>query len=482
MNEASPAPTSSGSWWSRPAGGREVLAVSAPLVVSALSWTVMTFIDRVLLKGVSGEAMAAAFSAGTVWFTVLCMPLGICMYASTFVSQYFGSDQPRRIGPSVWQGVWLAAAASPLLLAVIPLAPWFFGIAGHSQATMEYEIIYFQVLVWGAPAMLFAQSLSSFYSGQGRTNVVMAVDASFACLNLVLDYLWIYGHGGFPAMGIAGAAWATVAALWLKAATYLVLILLRRNREQFATFSGMRFDYKLFRRMLYFGGPSGLQLLLDVAGFTLFIMLVGRLGTVEYEATSMAFSISTLAFMPIWGLAMGAGILVGQHLGENRDHLAARSTWTTLHVALAYMSMISLVYLFAPDVFLCWFFMGENTPARSMEVHDTAVTLLRFVAAYNLLDATLMVFVSAIKGAGDTRFVLYVSLVMASLLGGLSWLAVMHWDFGVYQCWGLITAWIWSLGVIFLLRFLQGKWRSMRVIEEPSAKEAAGVAAEATVA
>ena len=93
----------------------------------------------------------------------------------------------------------------------------------------------------------------------------------------------------------------------------------------------------------------------------------------------------------------------------------------------------------------------------------------RFVAAYNLLDATLMIFVGAIKGAGDTRFLMCVSLVMAVLLAGLSWLAVEVLQLGLYGCWALITAWIWLLGVIFLRRFLQGYWRDMRVIEPATA-------------
>lgn len=461
-------------WWRRPAGGREVLAVSAPLVVSALSWTVMTFIDRVMLKHVSGEAMSAAFSAGAVWFTTLCLPLGVCMYVSTFVSQYWGANLPRRIGVSVWQGVWVGLLSAPLLLAIIPLAPAFFRLVGHSPETFAGEVIYFQVLMWGAPAMMIGQAFSSFYSGQGRTNVVMLVDAAFAVLNGVLDYLLIYGHGGFPEMGIAGAGWGTVVALWLKALTYLVLILLPKNQVRFGTLAGLRWDRPLLGRLLYYGGPSGFQLMLDVTGFTLFVLLVGRLGDIQAEATSMAFSISTLAFMPIWGLSMGTGILVGQHLGEDRDHLAARSTWTTLHVALGYMASISAVYVLAPDVFLYWFFAGASGPTNSDEVHRLAVMLLRFVAAYNLLDATLMVLVSAIKGAGDTQFVLWVSLVMATLLGGLSWLAVMQWDFNIYECWALITGWVWVLGVIYLLRFLQGKWRRMRVIEKtPPGVEAA---------
>src|SRR4051794_41226706 len=85
-------------WWSRPGGGREVLCVSAPLVVSALSWTIMTFIDRVMLNWLSGAAMAAAFISSAAWFAMPSLPLGVCSYTNTFIAQYDGAGQPQRVG------------------------------------------------------------------------------------------------------------------------------------------------------------------------------------------------------------------------------------------------------------------------------------------------------------------------------------------------------------------------------------------------
>ncbi len=459
-----------GSWWQRESGGGEVLRVALPLVISSLSWTVMTFVDRVFLRWVSGAAMAAAFSSSVAWFCTICLPLGICAYTNTFVSQYSGDRRRERIGPSVWQGVWVALAFTPLILLVIPAAPMIFRGAGHSQEAIALETSYFQILLCGAPAMLIGQALAAFYSGRGLTRVVMWVDAFFAIVNLLLDYAWIFGHAGFPAMGIQGAGWATVLSLWLKASTYLILVLQPRHRTEFATLAGLRFDRELFGRLLYFGGPSGIQMLLDVTGFTVFVMLVGRLGDLQYEATSMAFSIGTLGFMPIYGISLATSILVGHRLGENRPDLAHRATWTSLNMAWGYMAVISLVYLLAPGVFLYWFFAGTDpSNPTTREVWRLAATLLRFVAAYNLLDATMMVFVSALKGAGDTRFVLIVSLIMTLLLAGLSWLAVEVLASGVYGCWCLVTGWIWAMGIVYWRRFRSGKWREMRVIERRDA-------------
>ncbi len=440
--------------------------MAAPLVVSSLSWTIMTFVDRMMLNWVSGTAMAAAFSASIAWFAVSCLPLGICSYANTFVAQYDGARQPEHVGRVIWQTVWIAVGFGALLLIAVPLAPPIFALAGHSPESYRYEVQYFQIMCLGAPAMFLAQAGGAFYSGRGQTWVVMIVDSAAAILNLVLDYCWIFGYAGFPAWGVAGAAWATVVSLWIKAIVYLLLPLQRRHRERFGTVIGLRWDPALGRRILYYGGPSGFQMLLDVTGFTVFVLLVGRLGAVETEATSMAFSISSLAFMPIFGLHIAVSVLVGERLGENRDDLAASATYTTLQIALAYMLVVSLSYVFAPELFLHGFFAGEagGDPDR-LAVRHMATLLLQFVAAYNLLDATQMIFVGVLKGAGDTRFLLRVSLVLSGLLAGFTWLSVQVWKLNVFGCWMLVVFWCWLAAIIYLVRFWQGRWRTMRVIE-----------------
>ena len=453
------------SWWRRPAGGREVMIVALPLVVSSLSWTIMTFVDRMFLSSIDESLMSASFTGSVLWFALICFPLGICSYANTFVSQYFGDDQPHEIGPSAWQGVWTAVLFSPLVLLCIPLAATIFAWADHSPEVTAYEVKYFQILCWGGPALLIAQAMSSLYGGRGETWVVMIVDAVVSAVNLGLDYVWIFGYAGFPAMGIEGAGWATVTAMWLKVVIYAVLFLRRHNRILFHSHN-FRLNFGLLRRLLYFGGPSGIQMLLDVSGFTIFIVMVGRLGTLEQDATSLAFSVNTVAFMPIFGMGMAAAILVGQHLGENRDDLAARATQTSLQVSLVYIGGIALLYVFVPDLFLMGFFNREGaSAAEEQAIRNMAVNLMLFVAGYSLLDAVQMIYVSALKGAGDTQFVLRASMVLAVLFALCSWLSVEVLQLSVYGCWGVVTAWISLMGIVYWLRYRQGHWRSMRVIE-----------------
>ena len=222
----------------------------------------------------------------------------MCLYTGTFVSQYFGNGQLRRIGAIVWQGVWIGLLASPLAMLPMLFADAIFALSGHAEQVRVEEVTYFWIVSLSTPFMLVSQAFSCFYSGQGKTRIVMLVDMGSVLLNIVLDYLWIFGHAGFPAAGIAGAAWATFVAIVAKVVVYLALLARAGNRRKYGALD-WAFDWPLCRRLLKFGGPAGLQMLLEVAGFTVFVFLVGSLGIQELAATNLAFNVSSLAFMPV---------------------------------------------------------------------------------------------------------------------------------------------------------------------------------------
>lgn len=451
-------------WWSRPCGGREVLTLALPLVASMGSWTLMNFTDRLFLYKYSEPAMAAAFPAGMLNFTILCFPLGIASYANTFVAQYHGAGRPQRIGLAVFQGVILGLLSVPLFLAMIPLAPHFFALAGHTEELAGLEATYYQALNLGAGAVIIAGALSSFFTGRGMTWIVMLVDLAAVLLNAVLAYPWILGKWGFPRMGIAGAGYATAIAQWFCVLLFALLIMMPRNRRPYGVIAGLRFDPALMRRLLRFGGPNGLQLVIEVAAFSTFILLVGQLGEAAMAATTLAMTVNSLVFVPMVGVGTAVSTLVGQQLGHNRDDLAARATWTSFGLAVLYTGTFAVFYIFAPDLFLIGHAAGTD-PAKFEPLRATVVTLLRLVAAYCMFDAMTLVFSGAIKGAGDTAFVLKTVLMTSPLPVAAVWFGTHHLGLGLYWCWFVLAGWACTLGVTYLTRFLQGKWRSMRVIE-----------------
>lgn len=459
------------SLWSRPAGVRDVLQIAVPMVVTTLSWTLMNFIDSAILMEVSPSAMAAAYLAGIVWFAALSLFWGICSYSSTFVAQFYGDDQPNRIGPAVWQGVWLALSFSLLVPVAQWIAPHLFALFKHEPELAQMEALFFQILCYGAPGMLMAQSLECFYSGRGKTWVVMLVDAGAVFVNLILALALVRGWFGIEPWGLPGAAWATVLAQWCRAVMYAGLVLHPGNQTAFNT-ADIKPDGVLLRRMVRFGGPSGMQMMLDVTGFAVFMMFVAKIGIAEAEATSLAFRVSQVAFMPVWGLGMATAVLVGQKLGEDRADLASRAARTTLAMSLIYMSAISIVFVAAPRVFLQSFFThGEAAAAvaempTGVDVEAMTGYLMRFVAAYNIFDAAVIIFVSVLRGAGDTRFVMINSFFMASLMAMGTYVGVNKLNFTVYDAWWFIAIWVFALAVIYALRYRTGKWQEMRVIDQ----------------
>ncbi|QDU94718.1 MATE family efflux transporter [Lignipirellula cremea] len=450
-------------WWTRPCGGFEVLRIALPMVVSTMSFTIMLFCDRMFLSWYSTEAMAASLPAGMLNWSMLSLPLGVAMYSQTFVAQYHGAGRDDRIGAAIFQGLRIGLYASPLFVLTACFAPLFFMAFDHSTEMVELEAAYLGILAIGGPASLMGAALSAFFIGRGATQVVMKVDILVSLLNIALDAVLIFGLLGLPAMGITGAAIATVIAQWSRVTAFWVLFQQGDNPTRYAFAAGRKFDGELLKRMVRFGGPNGLQMVLEASACTIFVLFVAKLGKLEAAATLVAFNVNMVAFLPMVGAGVAVSTLVGQQLGRQRPDMAARATWTAVVLSLMYTSVFGVIYIVAPDLFM----MGHAAGAEDFEpIRQVATVLLRFVAAYCLFDSVQLIFVSAIKGAGDTRFVLVVTLIMSTVFVVGGWAADQYGHFGLYGWWWMITGWIWTFCLIYGLRFVQGKWRTMSVIDD----------------
>ena len=371
--------------WADPGGYREVLTMAFPLILSTATWSLLQFTDRMFLTWYSPGAVAASAPAGVLNYTLMSIFIGATGYVSTFVAQYQGAGRPERIGPVLWQGVWLSLFGGLLLLPVAFLAGPIFRLIGHSAELQAQEAVYFRVLCLGAFFPILSSALSGFFSGRGENWPVLWANALSTAVNIVLDYALIFGRLGLPEMGIEGAALATVIASAFAVAVYVLLLGRRGTRETFGILRGWSFDRKLFFRFLRFGLPNGVQFFLDMSGFTFFLLFLGRLGTDALAATNITFNINSLAFMPMIGCGIAVSVLVGQYLGEDRPEVAARSTWSGFHLTFLYMSLMALAYLLVPDLFIAPF-AAQADPGRFEPLRRTAVVLLRFVALYSLFD------------------------------------------------------------------------------------------------
>jgi len=451
--------------WRGAGGVAEVLALAYPLILSQMSFTVGMFIDRLFLTWYSAEAVAGAVTgAFTTWSLIgLCIATG--EYLTAFIAQYHGSGRPRRIGPAVWQGIYFSLLAGLLLAALSPLAPAVFAWAGHDPAVQRYEAAFSRIcLLGGCPIVLMA-TLSSFFAGRGRTKVVLVANILVTAVNLLLDYLWIFGKAGFPRWGVAGAALATVTAQSCGAAFYLAIILGREHRRAFATWTGWRFERALFGRLLRYGLPAGLQYSLEILAFAFFLMIVGRIGTSPLAASGVAFNLNMIVFMPTLGLGLAVSSLVARYLGAERPEVAERATWSAFGISMSYMSLCSALYVLLPRLLLAPYAAGAD-PAAFAEIGPVAAVLLRFVAIYSIFDMMNVIFAAGLKGAGDTTYPLALTVFLswtAMLLP--AYLLCVRGGAGVYTAWWCASAYIFLVGLLMLRRFRAGRWKAMRVTE-----------------
>lgn len=451
--------------WNSQGGYREVLVIAVPLILSTASWSVQHFVDRMFLSWYSAEAIAAAMPAGMVYFSVVSIFMGTAGYASTFVAQYYGARHFRRVGPALWQGVYVSLVGGLVLLCLIPFGESIFRWVGHDELVQHSEVVYFQIICIGGGPYIASYALSGFYSGRGKTWPVMWVNIITTAVNLILDYALIFGHWGFPEMGIKGAGIATVIAGIFSFIAFLKLISAREFNQTYHTIDGWRPDKALFIRFLRFGVPSGVQFFIEMFGFTAFVLLVGRLGTASLAATNIAFNINTLAFMPMIGCGIAISMLVGQYLGADKPDLAQISAYSGFHLTFIYMTSIAAAYVLLPDIFVAPFALKAD-PQRFSEIYRYSVILLRFVAVYSVFDTMNIIFCSAIKGAGDTRFVMLMTVFLSLLVLIVpTYLAIVVFEYGLMISWFLATIYVILLSLSFYLRFLNGKWKKMRVIE-----------------
>jgi len=436
-----------------------------PLFLSQGSSTILQFIDRMFLTWYSPQGMAATGPSGMLAFAFQSLFIGVVGYAGTFVAQYTGAEKPRQAVAVIWQALYLAILAALLIFFLEPLGPVIFRVSGHTAQMRHFEHLFFRVFMYGAFPGVGLAAISGYFIGRGLNRIVLVVNLLAVVVNMLLDYLLIFGHWGFPALGVTGAGLASVVAQSVGFVVMMVCFLQASNRIHPGR--SWRPDFALMRRLLRFGSANGIQFALDMMVWTTFLLLVGRMGVTELAATNLGFQLNAFAFFPIIGFGMATSTLVGQNLGKNRADLADRAVWSAIHMSLLFTFMVALAYIFLPG-WLMLPFGAEADPAAFRPVREMGMVILRFVATYCLFDVGNLIFSAALKGAGDTLFVSIFSpmtVAITMLLPILLW-CVPRGGLGIYGAWTFLTLAVCILMLVFLWRYLTGHWRTMRVIEQ----------------
>lgn len=443
-------------------GFLEVFRIALPLILSNSCHAVNMFTDRLMLAHFSKEAVAAAFTGGLTNFTISCIFVGTIGYTGTFVAQYAGAGRPDRIGGAVWQGIWMSLAGGLILLTGLLWARPLFDLLNHDPEVTEQETAYFQILCRGGVVYLLIGAVSSFWTGRGKTALVLAISFIITLFNLPLNYILIFGKFGLRPMGITGAAWGTVLAALIGLVIYFAIFLSPGARRNFAT-GRAALDFELLRRMINYGLPNGIQLTLDLLAFNIFSLLLGCYGVAVHEASSIAFGINNIAFCPVIGIGMTVSILAGQGVGAGNIRFARKSLRNGLIIVMTYTLMMVLLFTVFQDIVLAPF--ARSGDPEQAETLKMAGYMLCFISFYLLFDGVSITVSNALRGAGDTRFPMWAITVVGLFCFAAPCLMLYFMKQPWWSLWLALDAEVVLLSVIFSLRYRGGKWTRMRVIE-----------------
>lgn len=445
---------------------KRIVKVSFPMLITNAAFAILLFCDRMMLAHYDLDAAGASMGAGTMSFTVQCFFAGVAVYTTTMVAQYFGAKDKKMVSVSVWQSlffVWLVGSTVPFISR--PVGLFILERAAHSANILEMEKTYFSYMAFYMIIPLTNIVLSSFFNGRSMVWVSTVSNVFGCCVNVFLNYVFIFGEFGVPEMGVKGAAVATIIAGLFTTAALVSFIVFMPSTKEYYFFREWRFRKSSFLNLLRFGLPTGLMFGLDNAAFAAQILFTGRISDDALNATTVTFSIQNLIFLPILSVAHGAAIIMAQFIGMGRKDLGKKAVCQGLLLGEAMVVVIAFfIIVFTREIFDT-FCGGRHTE----EVYVMTRNLLYSMMVFNFADVLNVGLNNALRSAGDTLFPMIVSVT-------LSWLffvpalylaaEVMH--LGIYAVWSIIGVLFVVSSVIYWRRFRSGKWEKFQVMEKSS--------------
>jgi MATE family multidrug resistance protein len=436
-----------------------LLKLAGPMILSSSAITLMQIIDTIILSRHSSEAVAAIGPSGMAVILFQGILFTTSGYAGTFAAHHHGRGDARGVRSAAWLGIHTSLVAGVLALATAwPLAQ-LFQLAGHEPEVAQGERIYFLICMAGSFFPVVSSALAGWLSGIGRPIIVTGVTFVSLVVNAVLAWGLVLGEWGLPRSGIAGAAAATVGAQFVAALLYLFIF---ARSGGLADAAARRLDYAEFRRYLVLAVPLGLRVGIEVAAWTVFLLVLGRLGTAELAASSIAFRINGTAFFPALGLGQAAGVLVGHARGAGRDDEVPSIGWQSLLVCEVWMAAMALPFFLAGEPLMS-LFAGNGPDSARIVVIGTL--LLKFVAFYCLFDAANVVIGCVLASAGDTLWLARTFLLCSGAFLVLLFLTAALRP-GIVAEWTLATLFVFATALIWYLRFRTGGWRNISVLKQ----------------
>jgi len=390
-----------------------MLRLAAPLALTALGWLLMGFVDTIMVGHLPNSAVAiGSVSLGTTLFYMVgIFGSSIMLGLDTLVAQAYGAGRVEECHRDLFNALYFTLVLAPgvmlLVFAGLPLLQR----SGVDPSVLKQTIPFIRALNWSTLPLILYFVFRRYMQAMNIVKPVVFALISANLVNLFGNWIFVYGHLGFPAFGVSGSGWSTcVSRVYMVLVLAAAVVYYDRRRSSGMWQASRALELARIRRLLRLGLPAAAQLLLEISAFACATVLVGRLGALALAGHQIALNIASITYMVPLGISSAAAVRVGQAFGARNIHAASRAGWTALLLGAGFMSCMALVIISIPRLL-------AQIYSPQAEVIRTGASLLMVVAVFQLFDGLQVVATGALRGAGNTHTPMLTNLLGYWLIG-----------------------------------------------------------------
>ncbi len=463
-------PTREIAWWEPCSPTMQLLRLALPIIGMMVSRMLMGFIDFVMVSQLGTEAQAAISPAVMLVFAVGCLGMGIANSVQTFVSQADGRNEPELGGAYAWQTLYVAGICGLLTWPAASTTPIWYGwiaeVARHDPTMAALEIEYTRIALWSVPFAILSMGFNAFFMGIQRPRIALLAVILSLVVNATGNYLLIFGKLGFPEMGVAGAAIATVVGWAVRVVFLAAAMVLPEFDRRYRTRQPPAWSSSKLAGMLRIGGPTAVQWLVDIGSWLVFLaVIMPPYGVEAVAASNVGLQYMHLSFMPAIGIGIALCSQVGFAIGENKPERAMRQTRVAMRLTGTFMGGVGVLFVVGGYP-LMWLF--NRDPA----VIYAGQLVLLGAAVFQVFDAMSITYMNALRGAGDTRWpavAVFLCCWVIFVGGGLLVRKLLP-QVGLIGPWVMCAVYIIVLGLLLRRRWRAGPWREIRLFDHSPAR------------
>ncbi len=429
---------------------RKLLTLAAPLVVNNLAIAGMQFADAVMAGRLGAEALAAVAIGSSVWFLFFMVVLGLMMAISPIVARHVGAGSAHLSGHYTRHGLLLALLIALPVITLAQLAvPGFLEFLTIDPSFRDLTARYVAVMSWGSPAIFAFLALRFTNEGIGYTKPIMYTSLLALASNVFLNWVFIYGKFGAPALGAVGCGVASAITMWLVLIVLLAYMLRARRYQPYRLFeNAFTFDRTILREMLALGVPIAVTVTAEAGLFNAVSLLMGTLGANVAAAHQVALNFASTMFMIPLAISAATTVRVGYWLGRSQPEQARQAGVTGLVLCVAVMAASATLLLLASDQIV-----GLYT--RDAAVASIAVSLLLMAAIFQVADGLQVGAAGALRGYKDTRLPMIMTTFAYWIVAfPMAFCAAVVWRLDPHYVWGGFVAGLILAGGLLSWRFI----------------------------